>query len=57
VDACETWRALYRACHQIADDLREHMRLENDILFPQFRHDISNTPGPTRAECSNVGLE
>lgn len=36
VDACETWRALYRACHEIANDLREHMRLENDILFPQF---------------------
>lgn len=36
VDACGTWRALYRACHEIADDLHEHMRLENDILFPQF---------------------
>ena len=36
VDACATWRSLYRACHEIADDLREHMRLENDILFPRF---------------------
>ena len=36
VDACGTWRALYRACHEIAHDLREHMRLENDILFPRF---------------------
>lgn len=36
VDACGTWRALYRACHEIADDLREHMRLENDILFRRF---------------------
>lgn len=35
-DACGTWRALYRLCQEIADDLREHMRLENDVLFPQF---------------------
>lgn len=35
-DACGTWRALCRACREIADDLREHMRLENDILFPLF---------------------
>lgn len=36
VDACGTWGALYRACHEISDDLREHMRLESHILFPQF---------------------
>lgn len=36
-DACYTWRALCRICMTIADDLREHMRLENDILFPRFR--------------------
>ncbi len=35
-DACGTWRALYGVCQEIADDLREHMRLENDILFPRF---------------------
>lgn len=35
-DACGTWRALYSACQEIADDLREHMRLENDTLFPRF---------------------
>lgn len=35
-DACGTWRALHDACREIADDLREHMRLENDILFPRF---------------------
>ncbi|MBI5941961.1 MAG: hemerythrin domain-containing protein [Caulobacterales bacterium] len=35
-DACGSWRALYRGCQEIAEDLREHMRLENDILFPRF---------------------
>jgi regulator of cell morphogenesis and NO signaling len=35
-DACGTWRALYRDCQSLDRDLREHMRLENDILFPQF---------------------
>jgi regulator of cell morphogenesis and NO signaling len=35
-DAPYAWRALYRACKTIADDLREHMRLENDLLFPRF---------------------
>lgn len=36
VDACGSWRALYRACQTLARDLREHMRLENDVLFPRF---------------------
>ena len=36
VDACSSWRLLYRACHEITEDLREHMRLENNILFPMF---------------------
>lgn len=35
-DACRTWKALCRTCQEICDDLREHMRLENDILFPRF---------------------
>jgi len=35
-DACTTWRALYRACHGFERDLREHVRLENEILFPPF---------------------
>lgn len=36
VDACQTWQMLYRCCRDIAVDLREHMRLENDILFAPF---------------------
>jgi regulator of cell morphogenesis and NO signaling len=36
VDACKTWQMLYRCCRDIAVDLREHMRLENDVLFARF---------------------
>lgn len=36
VDACGAWRALYQACRVISEDLCEHMRLENNILFPPF---------------------
>ncbi len=35
-DACTTRRALYSACAKIDADLREHMHLENNVLFPQF---------------------
>lgn len=35
-DACPTWRELYRLCRKIDDDLREHMRLENEVLFARF---------------------
>lgn len=34
--ACTSWRALYQACRKLDEDLREHMHLENNILFPQF---------------------
>lgn len=35
-DACETWRALTRACRKLDSDLCEHMRLENEHLFAPF---------------------
>ncbi|MFZ3006439.1 MAG: hemerythrin domain-containing protein [Phenylobacterium sp.] len=35
-EACHTWRALTQACKKLDRDLREHMRLENDVLFPHF---------------------
>jgi len=35
--ACTTWRALYEMCRKLDEDLRDHMHIENDILFPQFR--------------------
>lgn len=34
--ACGTWRGLYRACQIFDRDLRDHMRLEEDVLFPRF---------------------
>jgi regulator of cell morphogenesis and NO signaling len=33
-DACGSWRALCAGTATFAADLREHIRIENDILFP-----------------------
>ena len=35
-DACPTWRALYAGTRKLADDLMEHIHLENNVLFPRF---------------------
>lgn len=35
-DACGTWRALYLTLGHFVAEAREHVRLENDILFPRF---------------------
>jgi regulator of cell morphogenesis and NO signaling len=35
-EACRTWRALNQLCRKIDRELREHMRLEDAILFPHF---------------------
>lgn len=32
--ACTTWRALYAGCAKLDGDLREHIHLENNVLFP-----------------------
>jgi len=34
--ACGTWAALYAGLEEFVTDLEEHMRLENDVLFPRF---------------------
>lgn len=34
--ACRTWTALYSGLEEFLADLAEHIRLENDVLFPQF---------------------
>lgn len=34
--ACNTWRALYGGIRKLADDLMEHIHLENNVLFPRF---------------------
>lgn len=35
-DACGTWKMLYEKMDEFLVDLKEHLRLENDVLFPQF---------------------
>ncbi len=34
--ACRIWTALYMGLEEFIDDLAEHMRLENEVLFPMF---------------------
>jgi regulator of cell morphogenesis and NO signaling len=33
--ACNTWRALWLGLHQFDHDLRAHIHLENNVLFPR----------------------
>jgi regulator of cell morphogenesis and NO signaling len=35
-EACRSWQALYVGAAQLAEDLMEHIHLENNILFPRF---------------------
>jgi len=35
-DACNTWRALYAGLAKLAEDLTDHIHIENNILFPRF---------------------
>lgn len=35
-DACGSWQALYAGALKFADDLMEHIHLENNVLFPRF---------------------
>ncbi|WP_270936945.1 iron-sulfur cluster repair protein YtfE [Falsiroseomonas oryzae] len=34
--ACNSWRALYAGTRKFADDLMEHIHLENNVLFPRY---------------------
>lgn len=34
--ACRSWTRLYAEVSQLVTDFEDHMRLENDILFPRF---------------------
>ncbi len=34
--ACRSWQALYTGAAKLADDLMEHIHLENNVLFPRF---------------------
>lgn len=35
--ACRSWRRLYAELGEFVGKLQEHIRLENDVLFPQFQ--------------------
>ncbi len=34
--ACRSWQALYAGCAKLDAELREHIRVENEVLFPIF---------------------
>lgn len=36
--ACRSWVALIEGLREFVTDLEEHIRLENDVLFPQFEN-------------------
>lgn len=35
-EACRSWRALYDGLAKFSDDLAQHIRTENELLFPRF---------------------
>lgn len=34
--ACTSWATLYAGVARLVDDMTEHMRLEHEVLFPEF---------------------
>jgi regulator of cell morphogenesis and NO signaling len=34
--ACASWQALYVGVRKLIDDVREHVHLENNVLFSRF---------------------
>jgi regulator of cell morphogenesis and NO signaling len=34
-ESCATWKALYLRLNRFADELMEHIHLENNVLFPR----------------------
>jgi regulator of cell morphogenesis and NO signaling len=34
--ACNNWRALFAGTRKLAEDLQQHIHIENNILFPHF---------------------
>lgn len=43
-DACGSWRALSAGVKKLADDLMQHIHLENNVLFPQFATELPAQP-------------
>lgn len=40
--ACRSWTALYAGLEEFLADLAEHIRLENDVLFPPFEMEAAH---------------
>lgn len=40
--ACRSWTALYAGLGEFISDLEEHIRLENDVLFPPFETEAAH---------------
>lgn len=38
--ACRSWQALYVGTAKLADDLVEHIHIENNVLFPRFEESL-----------------
>ncbi|MFV1878128.1 MULTISPECIES: hemerythrin domain-containing protein [Nioella] len=36
--ACDSWRKLYKGLGKLAEDLDEHIHLENEVLFPRIEN-------------------
>ena len=48
--ACNTYRAFYTGVHLFEQDLRRHLHLENNILFPRARRIASRKRRPARLQ-------
>jgi regulator of cell morphogenesis and NO signaling len=38
--ACRSWQALYAGSAKLANDLMEHIHLENNVLFPRYEESV-----------------
>lgn len=47
-DACGSWRRLVTGVESFCAELAEHMRIENDVLFPRFE-----IAGTSRCTCAH----
>lgn len=49
--ACTPWVTLYEGLAEFISDLTEHIRLENDVLFPQFETEARVAQGALGIVC------
>jgi len=44
-DACQSFEILYKRLSELSQDIREHMSIENEVLFPRFQSENSSCCG------------